>query len=282
MVRMFIRLTILPNHQTLPLVSIRTLSLELYERDFTKDFLDMASRGYDWTFFDLLSDLRSGKFNSGSYGPTADDVDAGHKTLLRLAEYLCERIDAFPPRLGDVKRNRNELISCLALDGFSLVGERFIPSESAVINQPEEVSLLKQLLKQAAFPNKKVILEHFRQGEDLFVQQKWGPAIGGWRNFFEAVLRDIGEMTSLNRPDVKKPRNSMKEVFEYLEFAGFFDADEHTGMGSTYGFLCSGAHPGISEEHKARMGMVLALTSGQMVVTKYLAWRNCGFRGFAP
>ena len=73
------------------------------------------------------------------------------------------------------------------------------------INQPKEVSLLQELLKKAAFPNQKVILEHFRQGEELFVQQKWGPAIGEWRNFFEALLHDIGELTSINRKDATPP-----------------------------------------------------------------------------
>jgi hypothetical protein len=278
---MFHRLITPVDRASLPLISKSELSLELYERDFTTDFLHIASQGYDWNFFGILSNLHNGKFISVDY-PTSADVDICRETLLKLAEYLCSRIDAFPSHLEDVKRGRKELISCLALDGFALVGERFIPSESAVINQPEEVSLLKQLMKQAVFPNEKVILEHYHQGEDLYVQQKWGPAIGEWRKFFEAILRDIGEMTSSNRPDVKKPRNSVAEVFEYLKVAGFFDADEHTGMGSTYGFLCSGAHPGISEEHKARMAMIQALASGQILVTKYLAWHRCGFRSFTP
>lgn len=281
MVRLFSRLTRPLDRRSLPLKRLSDLSLELYERDFTREFLDMASQGYAWKFFRLLSDLHNGKFSSGRYTPASDDVDAGQETLLKLAGYLCSLIDAFPSHLEDVKRGRNELISSLALDGFSLVGGRFIPSESAVINQPKEVSLLKELLKQAVFPSEKAILEHFGQGEELFVQQKWGPAIGEWRKFFEAILRDIGEMTSSNRPDVNKPRNSMKEVFEYLKTAGFLDADEHAGVGSTYGFLCSGAHPGISEEHKARMAMIQALTSGQILVTKYLSWRGCGFRRFS-
>jgi hypothetical protein len=281
MVRIFRRLTVRPDRQTLPLLSVSELSLELYERNFTPGFLDRASQGYEWKFFPFLSDLHSGTFIREEY-PTSADVALGQKILLMLAEYLCWRIGKFPSRLGDVKQSRNELISCLALDGFSLVGERFIPSESAIINQPEEVSLLKQLLKQAVFPNEDVILEHFRQGEELYVQQKWAPSIGEWRKFFEAILRDICEMTSANRPDVTIPRNSMKGVFEYLKVAGFFDADDHTVMGSTYGFLCSGAHPGISEEHKARLAMIQALTSGQVLATKYLSWRSSGFRGFTP
>ena len=115
----------------------------------------------------------------------------------------------------------------------------------------------------------------------MFVQQKWGPAIGEWRKFFEALLHDIGELTSINRKDATPP--NIRAVFDYLESAGFLDADERTGiMGSTYGFLCSGAHPGIPEEHKARMGMALALSSGQMLVTKYFAWRKGGFKRFGP
>jgi hypothetical protein len=242
----------------------------------------MATQGYRWQFFRLPSDLPDGKYHSGRYAPDKAEVEAGQGILLKLAERLCSVIDAPPSHLEDVKRSGSELVSCLALDGFSLVAGRFIPSESAVINQPKEDSLLQALLKQAAFPNEKAILKHFSQGEELFVQQEWEPAIGEWRKFFEAVLRDIGEMTSQRRPDITKPRNSMKEVFEYLRESGFFDADEQTAMGSTYGFLCSGAHPGISEEHKARMGMILALTSGQILVAKYLAWHKGGFKRFGP
>jgi hypothetical protein len=137
MVRMFHRLTTPLDRGSLPLISESELSLELYERNFPREFLRIARQGYDWKFFRLLSDLHDGKFISGRYAPTSDDVDTGRETLLKLAEYLCLRIDAFPSNLEDVKRDRNELISCLALDGFSLVGERFIPSESAVINQPK-------------------------------------------------------------------------------------------------------------------------------------------------
>jgi hypothetical protein len=280
MVRLFRGLTVRPGERTLPLVSKSDLSLQLYERGFMRDFLEMAEGGYGWNFQRLLPELYDGRFKTQRYAPDRNDIDICHVILLKLAEYLCSTIDGFPGHLVDMKRGREELVSRLELDGFSLVGGQLIPSESEVVNQPEEVSLLKRLIKQATYTNERVVFSHYEEAEKLFVQQQWGPAISEWRKFFEAILRGIAQATSQNRPDVKKDIGPMKNLFDYLEEAGFLDNEERQIVGSTWGFLSMGAHPGIPEPHKARLAMHQALVFGQMLTMKYVNWREQSFRGF--
>lgn len=281
MITLFHGLTACPDDETLPLVSNSRLSLELYERGFEREFLDRAESEYGWHFKRLLPELHNGRFKSGRYDPDRDDVNWCRAVLLNLAEYLRWKIDGFPEHLVPMKMGLKELISRLELDGFSLVGGRLIPTGSEVVNQPEEVSLLKRLIKEAAYPNERVILSHYDEAEKSFVQQQWGPAISEWRKFFEAVLRDIALSASQNRPDVKPDIGPMKNLITYLEQTGFFDNDERQVVGSVWGFLSMGAHPGIPEPHKARLAMHLALVFGQVLTMKYVTWRANSFRGFS-
>lgn len=73
----------------------------------------------------------------------------------------------------------------------------------------------------------------------------------------------------------------MKDVLDYLQEVGFFDVDERTSVGATWGFLSSGSHPGIAPEHKAHLAMILALSFGRVLASKFLDWRKCQFRGFS-
>jgi hypothetical protein len=277
MVRLFNALTVRPGNRTLPLLSESRLRLELYERGFTTDFLENAEKGYGWHFKRLLPDLYDGRFTSEPHEPSQDDIDTGHAILLKLAEYLCSTIDGFPEHLVHMKMGLKELFSRLELDGFSLVAGQLIPTGSEAVNQPEELSLLRRLIKQAAYPNERVVISHFEEAEKSFIQQQWGPAVSEWRKFFEAILRDIAQTTSQNRPDVKADIGPMKNLIAYLEHTGFLDNDERQVVGSIWGFLSIGAHPGIPEPHKARLAMHLALVFGQMLTMKYgLYSRICG------
>jgi hypothetical protein len=280
MVKLFGFLLTPRDRRSLPIVSQSGLNLELYEFGLTREFLGRVQHDYHGNFARLLMELYDGTFFAEGYAPSREDADQGRIVVLALAEYLCSRPDALPPHMPEAKLAREELVARLALDGISLVGKRLIPSESATVDQPREVTLLQEVVKQSALPHEKVILEHYQQGEELFAGQKWGPAISQWRNFFEALLRDIAEITVQNRPEPKKGVGPMKNLFNYLKDVGFFDEDERGIMGAVYGFLCQGSHPGIPQAHEARYAMVLSLTFGQILATKYVAWRQHSFRGF--
>jgi hypothetical protein len=304
MTRIFEALCIPPDSDTLPIVSKSDLSLELYELGFEKDLLDYLEKDRAWDFRDVMPDIFDGQFMAalrhhaqvasrslrgivwvppGGFKQPArqpDDAENGRQLLLRLAEYLCLRIDALRTDLPEVKVWRENLLASLTLDGFSLVGGKFVPSDSAVIDQAGETTLLREQIKKASFPRESLILGHYEQAEELFVDRKWHPAIGEWRSFFQAVIQDIAEITGHNRSDVKKSDGTMKDDLRFLLQTRFFSEDEWTIVGAVWGFLSAGSHPGISLPHQARIAMIQALCFGQVLSSKYLVWRDNSFKGY--
>ncbi len=268
-----------------PLLSASDLKRELYARDFPRDFLDICERQFLWDFDRLLPQLYDGHLHSlhpiRMTVTEAGEVETGRQVLLRFGEYLFAKAATLPNYDGwheELAKLRNSL----DLDGFRLLSGKLIPADTAVFDWPKQVSLLVDQVKAARLRSEEVVLHHFTNGEQLYVSNKFDTALGEWRKFFERLLRDTAEVTAQNRPDLKEDatRLSMKKLFPYLGGAGFFDPDEQLAFSSSWGFLCSGSHPGIGEKDQAYLGMVLALTFGHVLLRKYVAWKAQGFRGF--
>ncbi len=282
-----------PDIGSLPIV--QDLYLDLYEVGFPRPVLDVWKAQYGNDFGEVLPHLYDGQFfalsravnstrlipSRRNSSPSQSDADRGRELLLSLAEYLIRRFDILPDHLDELKSGRDFLLRTLELDGYSLVGNKLVPTDSAVVKLSEETTLLKALLKEACFANGEVILHHYEGAEDLFSGGKWGPCIGAWRNFYQQILQDIARVTAERRPDLSKPPGPMKDLFPYLVSAGFLSADEQTAVGAVWGFLCSGSHPGITEEHSAKFAMMLGLSFGQVLVLKFLDWWKNGFASFS-
>lgn len=281
---------------TLPVLSRDELKLELYEEGFEREVLDFGDL-YSWDSRKLLPDLYDGNFfvrlrvhkatsvlakNDYRAQPaTNEDTDKGRTILIRLAEYLCWRLDLLPPHLAEFKQAREGLLTCLTLDGYTVVGRKLVFTESAVLDQPQQVALLKQRIKDSKLPNESVILYHYDQGEEFYVQRRWDACIGQWRSFFEQLLRDIAGSTASHRPDVSASLGPMRDVLDYLKEVDFLDQDERTSVGATWGFLSSGSHPGLAAEDKAHLAMAQALAFSQTLVLKFLNWRSNAFKAFS-
>ena len=259
-----------------PPVSGKELRRELYARDFSPQFLDQCYRPYQlhWDFDVILPKLYDGRLTGG-------DVESGRALLLNLAEYLYAKADNLHNVSGWYEQ-LYQLERSLELDGFQELEGKLVPTETAIFNQPEQVSLLKANLKSSELPSTQVLLHHFTNAEELYVARKFDTATGEWRKFFEQLLRDIAEATAQNRPDLKDDasRLTMKLLFPYLKHAGFFDSDEELAFANTYGFLCSGSHPGVGTEQQAYLAMVLALTFGYVAVTNLAVWKAHAYSGF--
>jgi hypothetical protein len=50
---------------------------------------------------------------------------------------------------------------------------------------------------------------------------------------------------------------------------GFFTADEKSSLLSGWGSLSAGSHPGVPEREQARIGLVVALEFGQLLMWKF-------------
>jgi hypothetical protein len=296
MIRILQRLCTPPDDDSLPIIEKDDLYLELYQMDFDRKFLDTCKGFYGWNFNALLPQLHDGQFYlvqssfctmalrpaRQSANPDKEEIRIGRAALLKLAEYVLNTIEGLPDRLGDLKEAGDYFLRNLEMDGYAFVGQKLIPSESAVVNQPDEVSLLRKLINEAGFSNETTIVHHYTSGEQLYADGKWDSCIGEWRKFYEQLLRDIAELSAQNRTDVKTKLGPMADVLEYLTELGFLDKDERTAVGAAWGFLSSGSHPGIALPQKAHAAMIHALSFGQILVIKFLDWRRNNFHGFSP
>ena len=281
---------------SLPIVSADEMYWDLYAEDFDARDLDFWRERYDWRFEFLLPRLYDGRAfveqdaqvapspelrrSLEVQEPKPEQIGRGRQFVLRLGKYVQKKLSGMPAHLPELHAAREILVRSLELDGFSLVAGELVPSDSAVTEQTKQVALLVQLIKECSFRNESMAIHHYQQAEELYVQQKWDPCIGELRKFFEPVLRDIASETSKNRKETNPSTGPIRDVFDYLQACGFFDADEKTAVGAVWGFLSSGSHPGIAPDHKASLALLLSLGFVQIVVLKFLDWRKNSYHGF--
>lgn len=73
----------------------------------------------------------------------------------------------------------------------------------------------------------------------------------------------------------------MKDRIEYLTKVGFLVPDEEAALKSGWGSLSAGSHPGVPERDQARIGLVLALEFGQLLLIKFANWKANAYRRFS-
>lgn len=282
-----------------PLVSATDLKRELYARNFDPSLLDkwVPANPYakSWDFAKIFPRLYDGSFlnsplRTRNWRAALEDEEApirqqesiakGRRLLLDFAEYLFDKSHVLP-RLKD-SAALNQLSKSLELDGFRLLQGKLIPADTAVFDQPKEASFLIEQIRVTNLASEQTLLHHFTNGEQEYLQGKPDTAMGEWRKFLERLLRDIAEETGRNRTDltVDATKLNMKDLFQYLHQAAFLDADEKLAFSSVWGFLCSGAHPGIGTEDKAYLAMILSLTFSNTALRKFQKWQARGYNGF--
>jgi|SRR5579884_3933558 len=269
-----------------PLVSAKELWRELFARDFRRDFLDVCATRFGWKFDKILPMLHDGSFFEKHdvfkdilFGD--DHMAAGRRVLIDLAEYLFEKSKEFSADL-DWQSLIPPLKRSLELDGFRLVDGRLVRADTAIFDQPKQVSLLEHQIRTSGVQSEDILLRHFKDGEKQFIDRNFDLAVVAWRKFFEQLLRDIAVATAKHRADLTKDPSNMnnKDLHSYLMECGFFVSDERTAFGSTWGFLSAGGHPGVLEEETAYLAMVLSLSFGRVALSKFKSWKVHGYRTF--
>ncbi len=288
-----------PFSETFALVTATDLKRDLYARNFDQRFLERCAPQNVWNFDKIFTSLYDGSFfnppQAGRSWPAkrarleylsdssrqAEQVEKGRSLLLKFAEYLFDK----KLTLSDGENwyaDLEHLLNSLELDGFRLHQGKLIPADTAIFDQPKQISFLLEQIKTVKLGSEQVLLHHFSNGEQAHLQGKFDTAVGEWRKFFERLLKDIAEDTGRNRIDLKKDATklTMKDLFLYLEEVGFLDSDEKLAFSSSWGFLSSGAHPGIGNKDQAYLAMVLSLSFGHVALSKFGAWKTHGYKGF--
>ena len=254
----------------------------LLENEFPAWFVAKADQGLDFPWDSVLVKLRDGTFFqpsdplAGYVGfvvdlPTPEQVEfTGEILLQRLAALLASR-----PEGESVARS-------LELDGFSILeGKLELISLEGPVSQQEEEDRLSQLVRAAGLRSEAAILEHLCDAGDLYRAGKDHAALGESRTFLQAILDDVSLETDAHGGHPHALPGGTKNRIEYLAQVGFLTQDDQAALGSAWGMLSAGAHPGIPAREAARIGMILAIEFGQLLVIKFNNWKANAYRQFS-
>jgi hypothetical protein len=260
------------------------LTTFLYEYDFPDWFIRHARSQYSFDWREIIPALRNTRFifTDGYFDSPGANI-TGKPYLSKVeavstGETLIERLTALAATLPQGEAVRRSL----ELEGLRVnTGKLTIEVAESVVNEQQEENRLVGLVKQSRLQNEAVILKHLADAQELFVQGKDHPSIGESRNLIQALVDDISAATHATGAYSLGYPAGMANRLQYLQDVGFFTPDEKTAFGTAWGFLSAGSHPGIPSRDEARIGLILSLEFGQVLLLKFANWAANAFIGFS-
>jgi hypothetical protein len=265
----------------------------LYENGFPDWFVMQARDRHSWSWLPLLMDLRAGTFffTRDQMGRVRCIVslDVGlhsHEDAIRLGEFYIQRLAAFAialaPRSREALFVSESLLRQLQLDGFDVNKKNLtlVPIEGPVSAQEEE-GRLTSLVKNSGVPQSRVVLKHIEDAQSLYAEGKDHPSLNESRNLIQALIDGISTETDTHGKHKTKLTGGTAPRIQFLTKVGFFTADEQSAFNSAWGSLSAGSHPGVPDRDQARIGLVLALEFGQLLLLKFTNWRSNGYKKFS-
>jgi len=256
----------------------------LYANDFPDWFVIQAQQlGWDWINI-LLGLRRGGFFFREEFGMAESSIVPNRKynltqtDALALGEVLIRRLAAFATTLPA----SDTLLRSLELDGFDVDKERLqlVPLEGSVSAQ-EEGDRLTSLVKSSGLPGTQTILKHIGDAQSLYKDGKDHPSLNESRSFIQALIDEISVETDKRGQHPTKLPGPTKDRIEYLSKVSFLSADEESALKSGWGSLSAGSHPGVPERELVRIGLILALEFGQLLMLKFTNWKSNNYQAFS-
>lgn len=270
------------NEQVRTLSRVPEFGIMLYERDFPDWLVTHAESEYGWEWLKIFMDLRNGRFlfPSGSY--FNDDSITGkfltEGEALILGRAYAGRLVAFASLLAP---EGESVTRSLELDGYSVNKNTLalIHFEGPVSAQEEE-DRLSTLVKGTGLPNHEVILKHMTDANSLYTEGKHHASLNESRNMIQALIDGVSVETKKHGNHSGGLASGTANRMGYLRDVDFLTPDERAALGSAWGSLSAGSHPGVPERDQARIGLVLALEFGQLLMLKYMNWKSKAYRAF--
>ncbi len=253
----------------------------LYEHDFPDWFVTHARSHYDFNWQEILVDLRNTRFFYPGYCDHMSNITGkflDEQQAAELSDFLIERLAALATTLSQGQG----LVNSLQLDGYQVDTQRLclVPLEGPVSAQAEE-DALDTLLRISGIRNSGTVRKHISDANSLFVQGKHHPSLNESRNILQALIDDISiETDRQGAHSLKLPGGTANRI-RYLSDVGFLTTDEKAAFESAWGALSGGSHPGVSERDEARIGLILALEFGQLLLLKFVNWSKNHYKKFA-
>jgi hypothetical protein len=264
----------------------RDCSRTLYANDFADWFIRNVERHYRFNWDRILPDLRGGRFfftNASAFSPAGTNITNEHlhdDEARKLGDEIIRRLAALASTLAI---GGDRVSNSLQLDGLAVDTQRLqlVPIETPVSAQAEE-DALSGLVNRTGITDAKTILQHITDANNLFVDKKYHPSLNESRSLLQCLIDNAGGDTNDSgaHASIGFPGGTANRI-EYLGKVGFLISDEVTAFKSAWGALSAGAHSGIPEREEARIGLILALEFGQILLLKFEAWKAGLFKAFA-
>jgi len=260
------------------------ISRVLYEHDFPDWFVIHAGTHYKFNWDGILITLRNGRFffpdDSYFSGPTSNITGQylDKSDAKRLGEHLIRKLAA----LASTLPSGNAVANSLQLDGYGVNKAKLelLALEGAVSAQEEE-DVLTTLVKSVWSSDPGMVLKHITDAHSLFVERKYHPSLNESRNLVQCLIDGISADTHHSGAHTVLLPGGIANRIQYLKNVGFLTQDEEAAFKSAWGALSAGSHPGVPEREEARIGLVLALEFGQLLLLKCVNWKANGYRKFS-
>jgi hypothetical protein len=253
----------------------------LYEHDFPDWFVIHVESHYTWNWKEALIDLRSTAFFFPSTSILGDSIVGEflpEGEAIRLSEVLMQRLAALATTLP----TGESVLRSLQLDGFGVNKEKLmlVPLEGPVSAQQEE-DRLTAIVKSSGVPNSPIVLKHMADAHSFYTDGKYHGSLNESRNLIQVLIDGISVETDAHGKHSTKLPGATKNRIDYLTEVGFFIPDEKSSFLSAWGSVSAGSHPGVPEREQARIGLVLALEFGQLLLMKFTNWKANAYRSFS-
>jgi hypothetical protein len=253
----------------------------LYENDFPDWFVIHADSHYRWNWKEALFDLRNTAFFFPSESILGDSIVGEYLSEGRarlLSEALMQKLAALATTLP----TGEGVLRSLQLDGFGVNKERLtLVSIEGPMSPQQEETRLTALVKSSGIPNDHVILKHIEDAQSLYADGKDHPSLNESRNLLQVLIDNISVETGSHGKHTSKVPGGTSNRIDYLKNVNFFTAEEQSSFLSAWGTLSAGSHPGVPEREQARIGLILALEFGQLLIFKFSNWKNNAYMGFS-
>jgi uncharacterized membrane protein len=155
-----------------------------------------------------------------------------------------------------------DLIACLALDGYIVNGTELLPAEPNLDGQVVEDDLTREL-QQSGLPDAENILRRLDSSAEDF--RRTPADLNGSLTNARVALQTLGTNISAQHA-VSRPagfdETKWGQVVAHLRTAGVITMEEEKGIAGVFGFVSPGAHNilGLSETEMVRLGRSLVVT----------------------
>lgn len=256
----------------------------LYEHDFPDWFVAQAKAGFNLDWDAIFVALREERFFFPQYdyfavpGKSISGDFLSVPEAMALGEACIHRLAALATTLP----NGDSVANALALEGFSADPKtlKLMALENPVSAQVEE-DALTALVNRTAITDAKAVIKHLTDATSLYIDKKYHPSLNESRNLLQCLIDGIGGDTDRNGAHPRGFPGGTANRIDYLRDVGFLTAEETAAYKSAWGALSAGSHPGVPEREEARIGLILALEFGQLLLLKYESWKAGIYKAFA-